>query len=360
MASQYLAKEPIVSLETFQGLLWGGFALCVIAFGCRAHIRILCHRRFLIDDWLMLASLLVFLGNPILAQLSLSSVYTVATVQAGQLIPGPDFPYTVQKNLHALGVFFILCYIGIWLIKLGFLVFFYRLGSKITKFLVLWWIFLFVTVASLAVILGTGRFSCFFGSVEYITTVCASTGAERDKAIFKLSVALDVISDALILAFPLSILWGTKITLRKKYVLSAVFSLVLLTIAVTIVRTSAYGGADETVASVPWVWFWLSVEWVVSFITACVVSFRALFVQKERIAGHAKEREMAARHAPKGSGFRKRAKLLHENLVETLRTLEMEESSELSVLPMPDASASSPKPNRRPINGYDEHLLIVM
>ncbi|KAI1419548.1 hypothetical protein F5Y12DRAFT_793531 [Xylaria sp. FL1777] len=335
MASQYATKEPIVPMKTFQGLLWGGFALCVIAFSCRAHIRLLCHHRFLVDDWLMLVSLIVLFGNALLAQLTLPSVYIVAEVGAGQLTPGPDYLYEIQKNLQALGIFFVICYIGIWLIKLGFLVFFYRLGSKITKFLVLWWMFLFLTIASLAVILGTGRFSCFFGSIEYITTVCASTGGARDKAIFKLSVTLDVISDALILAFPLSILWGTKISLRKKYILSAVFSLVLLTIAVTIVRISAYGGADETVASVPWVWFWISVEWVVSFITACLVSFRALFVQKERIAGNAREREIAAGPVPKPSGLRKKVALLQESLIQTLKTFEMGDSDEISLLPMP-------------------------
>ncbi|KAI0968225.1 hypothetical protein F4678DRAFT_206731 [Xylaria arbuscula] len=335
MATIYPVKAPIVPKETFQGLVWGGFALCVIAFACRAHIRILCHCRFLADDWLMLVSLLALLGNGILSQLLLDPVYTVSYVEAGHLQPSADFLDVVRRNLQAFGIFFIVSYIGIWLIKVGFLVFFYRLGSKITRFLVLWWIFLIVTIASLGIILGTGRFSCFFGSIEYISTVCSTTGADKDKAIFKLSVALDVISDALILAFPLSILWGTSISLRQKYVLSAVFSLVLLTVAVTIVRTSAYGGANETVASVPWVWFWISVEWVVSFIAACIVSFRALFVQKARLAGRAREREIAAGPVSKPSGLRNRAKLMHSNFVETLKTLELGERDEFSLLPMP-------------------------
>ncbi|KAI0424153.1 hypothetical protein F5Y09DRAFT_325253 [Xylaria sp. FL1042] len=335
MSSEYAVKAPIVSMRTFQGLLWGGFTLCIVAFGCRAYIRILCHRRFLVDDWFMLASLLLFLGNAILSQFKLDSVYIVANVQSGHLLPNADFPNIVQKNLQALGIFFLVSYLGIWLIKLGFFIFFYRLGNKITRYLVLWWIFLILSIASFGIIYGTGRFSCFFGSIEEISTVCATTGAERDKAIFKLSVALDVITDALILAFPLSVLWGTSISLKQKYVLSAVFSLVLLTIAVTIVRTSAYGGANETVASVPWVWFWLSVEWVVAFIAACIVSFRALFVKKERMAVHARERAIAAGPVSKPSGLRNRAKLLHGSFLETLKTLELGENDEPSLLPMP-------------------------
>ncbi|KAI1381441.1 hypothetical protein F4677DRAFT_126590 [Hypoxylon crocopeplum] len=328
--------DPIVPLNTFLGLTWGGFALCVIGYCCRAYVRLVCHRRLLADDWLMLASLLMLLGIAILSQLSLHFVYTEAAVVSGKLTPGADFLNVIHRTLQGFGIFLILAYVGIWSIKIGFLLFFYRFGSKIRRFVILWWTFLVVTVACLTVLVGTGNYSCIFGSEDYIKAVCLeSTGSSKDKAMFKLSIALDVISDALIIFFPISILWEVRITPRKRLLLSAVFSLVLLTIAVTIVRTIAYGGADETAVNIPWVWFWITTEWIVSFIVACLVSFRALFTEKYRKDSYNQKIARAAIAIPRPTGFRARAKQLHASFLETCRGLEDMEGNDIYALPTP-------------------------
>lgn len=44
-----------------------------------------------------------------------------------------------------------LFYVGLWTIKMSFLVFFYRLGEQVTYYRVSWWILTTVTVASGAV-----------------------------------------------------------------------------------------------------------------------------------------------------------------------------------------------------------------
>ncbi|OTB16772.1 hypothetical protein K445DRAFT_312067, partial [Daldinia sp. EC12] len=281
-------------------LYWTGFALCTVAFVGRAYIRISCHRKLLLDDWLMIISLLVLLSTAILAQLSLHYVYTEKAVLSGKQAPGADITFIIEKVQRSFGVFFILCYIGIFLIKLGFLVFFYRLGNNVLKFRVLWWIFLLLTAACFAVIMGTGEFDFIF--------------------------------------FPAFVLWGTEISLRKKILLSTIFCLVLLTIAVTIVRTSAYGGAGETVTDVIWVWFWITTEWVVSFLVACLVSFRSLFVQRERIAGYERER---AQNRARPTGFQARVKYFQDSVIDTLKTLDDWDSHEMRSLPIPEPGISN-------------------
>ncbi|KAK6950728.1 hypothetical protein Daesc_007253 [Daldinia eschscholtzii] len=263
----------------------------------------------------------------------------LVSVLSGKQAPGADITFIIEKVQRSFGVFFILCYIGIFLIKLGFLVFFYRLGNNALKFRVLWWIFLLLTAACFAVIMGTGEFDCLFGSFQYILTVCAETSNQlKSKAIFKASVALDVITDAMIIFFPAFVLWGTKISLRKKILLSTIFCLVLLTIAVTIVRTSAYGGAGETVTDVIWVWFWITTEWVVSFLVACLVSFRSLFVQRERIAGYERER---AQNRARPTGFQARVKYFQDSVIGTLKTLDDWDSHEMRSLPIPEPGISN-------------------
>ncbi|KAI1808929.1 hypothetical protein F4811DRAFT_499486 [Daldinia bambusicola] len=333
------AKPNIVSLDAFLGLYWTGFALCTVAFVGRAYIRISCHRKLLLDDWLMIISLLLLLSTAILGQITLHYVYTEKAVLGGLEAPGTDISSIIEKVQRFFGVFFILCYIGIFLIKLGFLVFFYRLGNNVLKFRILWWVFLVLTLACFAVIMGTGEFDCLFGSFEYIIQVCSEASNQlKSKAIFKASVALDVITDGMIIFFPAFVLWGTKISLRKKLLLSTIFCLVLLTIAVTVVRTSAYGGAGETVTDIIWVWFWIVTEWVVSFLVACLVSFRSLFVQRERLAGYARERE---EQRARPAGFHARVKHFQVSVVETFKTLDDWDSHEMRSLPITESGTSN-------------------
>lgn len=72
------------------------------------------------------------------------------------------------------------------------------------------------------------------------------------------------------MCFPIIILWNVRITLRKKLILSCTFGLVALTIAVTIVRGSVFGGtykkfnANEMANLNPgWMWFWIFIEFAV-------------------------------------------------------------------------------------------------
>lgn len=72
------------------------------------------------------------------------------------------------------------------------------------------------------------------------------------------------------MAFPIIILWGVRISIRKKLILSCTFGLVLLTIAVTIVRGSIFSDTfkkfdeGETVNLNPGLMmFWIFIEFAV-------------------------------------------------------------------------------------------------
>lgn len=73
-----------------------------------------------------------------------------------------------------------------------------------------------------------------------------------------------------VIAFPVCILWGCKVNLRKKLALSGIFGLVAFTIVVTIIRGSIFGGVYQSISegemkqlNVTWIWFWFNVEFVV-------------------------------------------------------------------------------------------------
>lgn len=144
---------------------------------------------------LALAMQIAFAG---LGQAYLSDIYLMTRVQNGAVVPGADFLDRMKRGLRADGIMLLICIIGIWVVKMNFLLFFYRLGHKITSFKVFWWVSVVVVIGCGAAAVGMLPFGCVFGDLMNIVTQCSteeSVGAIYTK--YKVSVAVDCISDAL-------------------------------------------------------------------------------------------------------------------------------------------------------------------
>ncbi|ROW01376.1 hypothetical protein VMCG_05976 [Cytospora schulzeri] len=211
-----------------------------------------------------------------------------------------------------------------------------------------------VVVGCGAAEIGTLQYHCLFGSTNTIFGTCSETGVLRGVYIRMIvSCVLDVLSDAAILCFPISILCRVKISLRKKLILGGIFGLVGFTIGVTIVRGSIFGGVYKSIdadggseLNVSWIWFWLYVEYTVSFIIACCVSFRALFLQQEQRSQQARDqqrKETGSMYAmtENRKGFRAKVKWLHDSLLDTCRVWEGTSATSAFGLPVPPSGRLS-------------------
>ncbi|KAI1080921.1 hypothetical protein F5B20DRAFT_579738 [Whalleya microplaca] len=332
--SLYQTTEELVSESAFRVVLWFGVGLCTTACGIRFGIRFACFRRLLIEDYLMLLALLILIAIASVLQRYVGDIYYMIHVQNQIQLPGPDFEQSLLAGLRADGIVLVTGAIGIYTIKLNFLFFFYRLGHQIKAYRIAWRIALFIILGSAAVNLGVIPYSCSFGNIIQITVDCATeSSVSHTYTVYKLTVALDVICDAIIVGFPVAITWRTKMTLRQKFVLTSVFLLVGFTIAVTVVRGSIFGGvykdvqkADRKVFDTAWVLFWLFIEYIVSLLIACVISFRSLWVnrkQKEKnqlIEIEKQRRIIMARRAAKPP--RSKWQIFHRSVLDTLAELE--------------------------------------
>lgn len=243
----------------------------------------------------MLLALACHLCIAILGQLFMSDIYELTSAEHGGPIGASFFTDTLQ-GLKAFGSTSVLSIIGIWLVKLNFLLFFYRLGHQVRKYRIFWWIVLVFCIACGAACLGLMQYRCLFGDVETIFVQCNQFSVLKSTyyRVIMTSV-LDVLSDVArkseyhrpasslrgkanqltrstttVLCFPISILWRVKLSIRKKILLSAVFGLVGFTIAVTIVRGSIFGGVYKSLnegqsqeENISWIWFWFYVEFTV-------------------------------------------------------------------------------------------------
>lgn len=174
------------------------FAVCVTAFALRVYIRYMCFRKLLADDYLMAIALSLLLTMSIVCQVFLRDIYEVVAVSNHSKIPGPDFLEVMARGMRGFGTAMLLANIGIYTIKLNFLLFFKRLGAQIRSYEIFWWSVLLLTVGCLAVALGVMQYDCMFGDVvSHIIRVCGTNETVgKTYTLFKLSCILDVISDA--------------------------------------------------------------------------------------------------------------------------------------------------------------------
>ncbi|POS74560.1 hypothetical protein DHEL01_v207052 [Diaporthe helianthi] len=355
MASKDSATQ--LSQSTFLGITWLLFSLCAVALAARIYIRWICFRHLLAEDWLMIATLCLITSIQSLAQRFSYEIYRLmGWVDDASTVPIKDlfgFLSDTESMLKACGSSIILFIFGFYCIKVNFLLFFYRLGNRVGRlFWVVWWIvFVIVLACGIASItMGVPSFKCLFGNIGYTLTTCQTHGYENTFfTYFRVSVALDIFTDALIIGFPVWILWGVRISMRKKVALGAIFSLVGFTIVATVLRGALLSEVFASTATgktfnIPWVWFWFHIESCTAFIVACLVSFRSLFVHREKATGAAARRAAAVQRrpsnynpypssgrTPQGSGdgsrqnlgrLRGRIKLFQDSVLDTCRTLE--------------------------------------
>ncbi|KAK9778548.1 putative Integral membrane protein [Seiridium cardinale] len=264
----------------------------------------------LFEDYLMLLALALHSGEAILIQLYSRYAYDLEAVEKGDLSKvRPDFFPNSRKACVAIGTSINLTIVGVLIVKLNFLLFFRRLGTNIPKFIIAWWAILIFTVAGAIAQLGMQEFGCFFRDITYIFSDHCTDAAAVKRIFFNaiFSATADALSDILIIGLPVAILWKSRISNRKKLILTFTFCLVFLTIAITIVRGSVfhqvYNSATSTgkgqMQSATFTWFWFYCEFSVG----------------QRI------REAAYKSAMR-RGLRARARQLHDSVLETCKTLE--------------------------------------
>jgi hypothetical protein len=243
-------------------------------------------------------------------QTHLGDLYELIHVQNMLKAPGLDFPVKMANGLKGDAIAIVLSIIGLWLIKLNFMLLFYRLGNKLRSYLILWWVALVLVVGCGVVNIALIPYDCMLGSILHITMECAKESRVNNiYTVYIATVVVDVLSDVLgtspqllkqsramltqsiVIIFPIIIVWNTRLGWRQKFLLSGVFLLVGFTIGVTIVRGSIFGGvykavkqSDRQVIDSAWMLFWWYIEFIVSFVIACFVSFRSLWSSREEAA----------------------------------------------------------------------------
>lgn len=192
----HIEMYGIVVTDTLTKILqWVLFTLCLFAFSVRVYIRYVCFHRILFEDYIMLLALGCHLALAILGQIFLGDLYYLTAVEHGGSIDADFFTDALQA-LKAFGVMSIVSIAGIWLIKLNFLLFFYRLGHQVRTYRIFWWIVFVFSIGCGAGCFGLLQYPCMFGGIQTVFVKCATVSATRDTYIHVIMTAvLDIFSD---------------------------------------------------------------------------------------------------------------------------------------------------------------------
>lgn len=106
----------------------------------RLTVRLRSLGKLLLDDYLVILSWLMLLTASILWQLKASTVYWLYDVLSGKTSLSNEFIASYADFLPHFAAWTVLFYSSLWCIKVSFLVFFHRLGSKTKVHKIWWWI----------------------------------------------------------------------------------------------------------------------------------------------------------------------------------------------------------------------------
>lgn len=207
-------------------------------------------------------------------------MYDFMHVVSGRLWPPPP-DYVINTERYYTGHLIVLLffYTGLWSVKLSFLVFFRRLGHNISTQKYIWWPILFFTLATYFACIGDIQYKCLARPLAEIVAECNSDYYVNYSFVtFKANCALDVLSDFLskiilfhlcsscfandnylVMIIPVTLIWNVRIQWGKKLALIGIFSLVIVTMVISIVRVVVNVGSPGQ-PDTTWLYLWSSVE----------------------------------------------------------------------------------------------------
>lgn len=92
---------------------------------------------------------------------------------------------------------------------------------------------------------------------------------------------MDILTDILVISFPLALLWKVQIKTRQKFSVGLILCLSIVMIIIAAVRIGGIKGGHGEV-DIVWLAFWQQQECSIALTMVCVTAFRSLLVARTR------------------------------------------------------------------------------
>ncbi|KAH8423752.1 uncharacterized protein LDX57_001508 [Aspergillus melleus] len=271
------SPQGVASHLPARGLIavtWVGVALGILLASTRIVIRMRRMNRLLADDYFVLLALAFLITNAALQTIQAPHLYYTALTPTGPEIDYHGNQY-VRYEFAIIGLFWSV----LWSIKGSFLALFWMLTEGLPRYR---WaccgVGTFATAAYTVCWL-LSALNCHPPQDYFHFGECSKQNDQHSAFItICFSTTVDIITDIMIMAIGLSIIWNTGITRRQKLGFGVVFSLGLIIIAAAIVRAVLISG--KAYSDIAGVAIWSVTESSISIIVGCLPPFK-IFVSSD-------------------------------------------------------------------------------
>ncbi|KAK5993821.1 hypothetical protein PT974_07258 [Cladobotryum mycophilum] len=244
-----------ISKTTFMAVAWAVTGISFLFLLFRLTVRIRSFKKLYSDDYLVIAAWLMLLATSVIWQIKVPILYQLFEINRGGAPLTTKFTDSYATFMPHIVTWSVLFYSCLWSVKFSFLLFFRRLGSKIThQYNIWWWIICVLTFA--------GWVACI-ADIDYKCKQCAKPArVQYQNRTFYGNMAADIFTDFLVLSIPLSILWNVQIPRTKKLILAGIFSVTIFIMVVAIIRVVLVRGTENQHqnARIDWLYMWTNVE----------------------------------------------------------------------------------------------------
>ncbi|KAL8780986.1 MAG: hypothetical protein Q9213_006215 [Squamulea squamosa] len=304
-----LLKPQIVrDAEAQQAVISVLFTVAMLATFGRLAIRFRYQNRLFADDYVLLFGCASLIAAFTLTNVMLGDIYLDMSLILGPLelvlqeSTSADFVSHILSFQQLSFSAYVLCWATIFSVKMSFLLFFRQLLYRLSGLMTFWK----VTVGSVIV---SGIFcvcSIFIACPHFGVSAIQCTqvpGLTRMVTVSQLANALNMLTDLLIIAIPIKLLWSMKIRLNQRIVLGTFLCLSVCMFAICLIRAIGYtiDGNIGTTFDVQWALFWHITEANVAVTVVSLMAFRSLYGIKTL----QQEQNNQKRYGPWLSSFRK-------------------------------------------------------
>ncbi|KAF2274028.1 uncharacterized protein EI97DRAFT_382156, partial [Westerdykella ornata] len=260
---------------------WIGTVIATLCVMGRLFTRFRVFRRLLIDDYLVIVALASSFAYAVKWHIQSAGLWTAIAQQNGKLPLDQTYFGNLRIYIRSQTGALICQGIGLWCIKLSFLLFFKTLGNQLKAQRVLWWTVTIFVLLMFPVYMSMPPWQCHRG-LNNLTDLIARCNTQKVSNFtmngLRVITIIDILTDVAILVIPFTILWQVRLSMRRKLALGSLFAITLFVILcailrMTVVEHSAINGQMD----VTWLYLWYKIELDTAIVVASLASFRALF-----------------------------------------------------------------------------------
>ncbi|KAI9724630.1 MAG: hypothetical protein M1828_003654 [Chrysothrix sp. TS-e1954] len=277
-------RIPELAFKVVTGLAFG---LAMLAAVVRGAIRVKTRKMPSLDDYILLFACACLIGSTGVLYYGLPYIYfseaLTLSASGGAQSAAAGLDYTEINAILAKLVLFqkvnwaylAVSWTAIFSVKFAFLAFFRKLVDRLPRLLLFWKILVGFTSLVFCFAVCDSFIACPKTGLASLS--CSQgQGVVRALALGSTAISLDIVTDMLILAIPISLLWKVQMKPRQKLGLAAFLCLSVFMVVVAAIRVSGFhykGTWDNT-----WIFFWQQIEACTAVSMISVTAFRSAFV----------------------------------------------------------------------------------